>query len=41
MITADWRFAGVLPNGRVVLEKEIDQSISDDQGKQAQKTYQT
>ena len=39
MITAGWRFAGVLPNGRIVLEKQSDQSISGDQGKQAQKTY--
>ena len=37
MIPTGWRFADVLPNNRVVLEKQIDQSISGDQGKQVQK----
>ena len=41
MITTGWRFVGVLPNGRIVLKKQSDQSISGDQGKQAQKTYPT
>ena len=39
MIITGWRFVGVLSNGRIVLEKQSDQSILGDQSKQAQKTY--
>ena len=41
MITTGWKFVGILPNGRVVLENQSDQNISSDHGKQVQKTYQT